>query len=357
MDKIAGLRQILNRYIKKTRDESKNLRVAIVASIVNETSTLNDFPINSVTTSYLSRKETDRLIRLFRENDIYVELYNDVEKFFKAYYSDKFTCNAIFESSPKGIAKGKDALLPAFCDTVNLMHFGPNAAANLRVCNKYGWFCTLMQNGVPVPQTYLFNNGWLTVPTSEKILLKLNEECASIGLSTESLVINDKALLTQRAQNLQDKFNEPVIGQQFVSGYEVEVPILCNRETTVALPAVGLSLGDKRHLGDSYFGYDEILDDGYGVYLFETVDDKTAQKLQDICLRVAKVLDLQGHFRIDFRISSNGDVYVTDINNDPTIGLESSFLFSVNSLGYNEKDLVAMILGNYLVNRTKTECQ
>ena len=350
------MKAYLDDYIKITEKLAPELRVAIVVSILNETKNFTDFAENSVTTSYLTREEVDRLIGLFRENNIYVELFNDVESFFKNYYSSNWKCNAIFESSPKGIAKGKDALLPSFCDTVGLLHFGPNAAANLRTCNKYFWYCTLAKNNIPVPNTFLYNNGWVNYPTCENLLLKLNEECASIGLSPKSLMKNcDIPLLTQHAQKLQLTYNEPVIAQQFINGYEVEVPILSNIRAVNVLPAVGLSLAEKQKLDDFFFNYESIFNNEYGVYLYENVNEQIANQLYEICEKVIKILDLQGHFRIDFRISPDGKPFITDINIDPTMGLESSFLYSVKSLGYSDKDLIAIVLGNYLINQTNIE--
>lgn len=353
---MEDLKIILDNYIKRTEELAPKLRVALVTSVLNETKNFMDFLENSVTTCYLTRKEVDRLIDLFRDNNIYVELYNDIESFFKCYYSPQWKCNAIFESSPKGIAKGRDALLPAFCDTVGLLHFGPNAAANLRTCNKYQWFCVLVKNNLPVPDTFFYNDGWVNRPVGEKFILKLNEECASIGLSENSLVDRNFEMLSRRAKQLQAIYNESVIAQKFINGYEVEVPILCNHNTVSILPAVGLSLNGKHKLDDLFFDYSAIVGDDYGLYLYETINKEVADKLYNICKKVVKILDLEGHFRIDFRITADGNPYITDINNDPTIGLESSFLFSIKSLGYSDKNLIAIILGNYLTNLTNIEC-
>lgn len=356
MIKTDEIRKYLDKYILVTHKLSSKLKVALVSSVQNETKTLNDFPeeYNSIITSYMSRKDIDELIRLFRENGIYVELFSDIERFFKQLYSENWECNSVFETSPQGIAKGKDAILPAFCDTIGLLHFGSDAASNLRVVNKYNWFCVLMQNNIPVPKTFFYNHGWNITPDTFPLLLKLNEECASIGLSRDSLIKSDPESLNAQAQKLQTAYNEPVIGQQFIRGYEAEVPIISNRTKAIILPAVGLSRNGRRLLDDYFFDYDTIYDDGYGVYSLDDNTELTA-KLYSICDKVIKILDLKGHFRIDFRISSNGDPYVTDINNDPTIGWESSFLYSVKSLGYNEKDLLAIILGSYLINQTNIE--
>ena len=122
----------LNKYIQTTKNYAKDLKVAFVTSILNETIAFDDFVEHSITTSYLTRKSCDKLLTYFRENEIYTELYTDFEDFIQEYYSGVRKFNIVFETSPKGIAKGKDALIPSFCDSVGLRHIGPDAAANIR---------------------------------------------------------------------------------------------------------------------------------------------------------------------------------------------------------------------------------
>ena len=348
----------LKEYINITKEKAKELKVAFVTSILNETIAFKDFEFQSVCTSYLSREDCDELIKAFRENDIYTELYIDCEDFFKSYYSGKFNSNIVFETSPKGIAKGKDALIPSFCDSVGLPHIGPDAASTIRCVNKYQWYCTLKNNSLPVPKTYLFTNHWVNIPPSKgKYILKLNEECASIGLTKNSVFVDDLSQMTITANELSEKFKEPLIAQQFISGYEVEVPVLANVNSTVILPPIGLKYNNQRFLNNTFFNYDIIYDNGYGVYIFEDENASINAEIQEITKKVIDVLNLNGFFRIDFRVTADGAPYIIDINNDPTLNHEGSFQCSVKSLGFTNKDLIAIILGNYFFNQSKIEHQ
>ena len=346
----------LKEYIDLANSKAPQLKVAFITSIQNETPTINDFSMQSVCTSYLSREDCNELLSAFRENKIYTELYIDCEEFFKAFYSEKFNCNIVFETSPQGIAKGKDALIPSFCDSVGFPHIGPDAASALRCGNKYQWYCTLKNNSIPVPNTYLFTNHWInTPPEVGTFILKLNEECASIGLTQNSVFANNLKHMTTKAEDLSKVFNEPLIAQQFISGYEVEVPVLSNKNTTIILPPIGLKYGNKRLLNDMYFNYDLIYDNGYGVYIFEEENVTLSEQLCEITEKVVDILNLNGFFRIDYRVTADGKPYVIDINNDPTLNIEGAFQRSVNYLGFKKKELISIILGNYFSNQSKTE--
>ena len=348
----------INELIAVTQKKSSKLRMAFVTSIQCETQTINDFSKQSVCTTYLSRKDCDDLLNNLRGNGIYTKLYTDVEDFFYDYYSGHFNCNIVFETSPKGIAKGKDILIPSFCDSVGLLHVGPDASSIMKCINKYQWYCILKENRIPVPNTYLFTNRWITFPPKTgKYLLKLTEECASIGLTDSSVFQDNLNLMTSHAEKLSIAFNESIICQQFIDGYEVEVPVLSNKDFSIILPPVGIKYHNKKFLNGFFFNYDTIYDNGYGVYLFEKEMNEINKIVRTITQKVVEILDLKGYFRIDFRITKEGAPFIIDINNDPTLNDEGSFQYSIKSIGFSKKDLVAMIIGNYLINQSKIEYQ
>ena len=119
--------EILNKYIQITKNNAQNLKIAFVTSILNETIAFDDFAEHSITTSYLTKKSCDALLSYFRDNEIYTELYTDFEDFLKEYYGGDRKFNIVFETSPKGIAKGKDALNPTFSDSVVLRNIRPDS--------------------------------------------------------------------------------------------------------------------------------------------------------------------------------------------------------------------------------------
>jgi len=355
---INDIKARLNEYKCLTEKNADWLKLGLVMSIDSKTTDYKDFSAHSIKTTYLTDESCNNLIRGFRENGIYTKVYSDIETFIKEYYSGKMTCNIIFESSPKGISNGKDALMPAFFDMIELMHVGSAASINMVIDNKFVWYNILRNNGICVPETFYFNGCWQSqAPLKHTTyILKLNEECASIGLSIDSVIKNDIGSLTLKAKKLNQTYNEPVIAQQFINGYEVEVPILVNNKQTIVLPPIGLSLNKQRNLGTTFFSYENISNDAYGVYKFADEKVSCSTKLEQTCIKVAGLLNLNGYYRIDFRITDKEQPYVIDINNDPTLGHEGSFLFSFKSLGYDYKDMLAIILGNYLSSRTNIAC-
>ena len=65
-------------------------------------------------------------------------------------------------------------------------------------------------------------------------------------------------------------------------------------------------------------------------------------------LRIIELLELERYVRIDFRISSDGNSYVTDINSYPHIVKHSSFAYAFNQIGINNENILPCLIGNVI---------
>lgn len=349
----------LRTLIQCAEEKRTSTQMYIIATTKDNAPSVPDYPLHSVSTSYLSRQELDELVRNFRYYCDYLEVYTDIEAFLKDYCNRKLRVEPtiIFETSARGTGRGKDAFIPALCDIFQLPHLGAEATAGVLCSSKYQWTSALRGNGIPVPDSCVYYHGqWLCTPClGKKYILKLNYECASIGLSTDCVMVNDGTNLTQKAAQLAYNYCQPVIAQEFIEGFEVEVPILINPAFRVALPPVGLASGNQQYFSDGFFDYDLIYFDDYIPYDFREIMPETAEKMRCCVQQIIDLLDLSGYMRIDFRVRKDGSFFPFDINNDPDINTSGSFLKSIELLGFGQKELAGILLGNAWFNRSKAE--
>lgn len=352
IDKIYLTNQV-QKLIDCANSKKSSLNIIMIATSKDIPSNSGDYKFHSVTTSYLSRQELEELISSFRNYCTYLKVYTDIEEFLSDYYKKELPVqpSVIFETSAKGIGRGKDALIPTLCDVINLPHLGSEATSNIVCSSKYQWTSVLRDNAISVPDSYLYNRGkWISsVPLDEKYILKLNYECASIGLSSDSLMINDGKNLTLKASQLQRCYSQPIIAQKFIEGYEVEVPILVNNLFSIALPPVGLAKGEQLYYTHEFFDYDSIYFDDYILYDFSEIMPSVAGNLQNCAQKIIDILDLSGYMRIDFRVGADGNFYVFDINNDPSINSCGSFQKSLEILGFDPSIIAGVLIGNRLI--------
>lgn len=349
----ANLKKQIESLIELASEKKESTRLFIVVTTKAPETMGTDYKLHSVSTSYLSRQELEELVESFREYSDYLKIYTDIEAFLRDYYAGVLPVEPtlIFESSAKGIGRGRDALIPALCDILHYPHLGAEATSSVLCSSKYQWSCVLRANGILVPDSYLYINGhWVTTPpTGIKYILKLNYECASIGLSTDSVMINDGKNLTEKASQLQADYKQPIIAQAFIAGYEVEVPVLINHSFRIALPPVGLEADGQKYYKDAFFDYETIYFDDYSLYDFAKVAPEAASSLQQCAQRIIDMLDLTGYMRIDFRVNTDGRFYAFDINNDPCINSCGSFQKSLEILGISPRKIAGVIIGNKLI--------
>ena len=329
--------------------------LAIVASIDGMTTNYSNYDKgDSVITCFMSRKEIESKIVTLQNDGVYVELFTDAMDFATSISNNNIPF-VVHESSPKGIGRGRDALLPSLCDCLLINHMGPDAATNAIFTSKYNWISTFASNNIPVPKTCLYSkNKWLDRPTQgEKVILKLNNECASIGLSKDSVMVYDGVNCDMLAKKLYSTYSQPILAQQFISGYEVEIPIIANKNATYVLPPIGLSHKGNNFFENEFFDYNEIFDYNYSLYDFSEVAPKIAEQLIFYAEKVAAMFDIEGYFRMDCRIDNKENIYYFDVNNDPDLSVGSSYNKAFEILGFKNEDIIKVLLGNALLRRPK----
>jgi len=68
------------------------------------------------------------------------------------------------------------------------------------------------------------------------------------------------------------------------------------------------------------------------------------QRIQRLCRRVYRILDLNGYARMDFRLRADGKLYLLEANPNPDLALDEDFAESALATGIPYERLIARIL-------------
>lgn len=346
-------KEIINLLIQKAQAALPDITIIFLANVKSVTSNRYDYSDSSILTEFLSVEECNELLTSLQNFGFFTLIYYNSEEFIRDYYNEKFTTSKIiiFEGTQKGIGKARDSYIPAFCDLEGLLHTGPNAYINGICTNKYHWTKLLEGHNVSVPNSWQYNMGeWLNGqrPILNKTLIaKPCYECASIGIHKQSI---DR--YSYKYENYLNKlsmtYNQPFIVQEFISGYEVEVPIIIHQKKPYILPPVVICKKDSYVMGNEILDFDDIYDDAYQFCLLNTINTSIDLQVKTEALKVVKIIDLERYTRIDFRVDINGKCYVTDINSYPHIVHHSSFAYAFKQLNNNTENLLPCLIGNIL---------
>ena len=182
---------------------------------------------------------------------------------------------------------------------------------------------------------------------NKTLIAKPCYECASIGIHKQSIgkySYNYEKYLKEHSII----YNQPFIVQEFISGYEVEVPVIIHQRKPYILPPVVICKKTNPLMGDEILDFDDIYDDAYQFCLLNTISTSMDLQIKTETLKIIKIIDLECYTRIDFRVDLCGKCYVTDINSYPHIVHHSSFAYAFEQLNVNAEYLLPCLIGNIL---------
>lgn len=346
-EKIMFLTRAVD-YVKKNCGD-------IVVLLVVKTKSSNDFQNQyDVSTEFFSTEELADYIEALNVLGIYHDISYGEDEFIDKIKNEYFRQfhqkhKIVFNTTGSKRIRSRSALIPAICELVGLSY----ASSDITTCsvleNKIYANSLLEHFGFPIPKTWYYSPtyGWLNnrPPQDKKLIVKPSAESASIGITNKSVgyYSNEFEKLIEEVSNT---LHEPVIIQDFIEGWEVEVPVLNIANKVMALPPMGIALNDVACLNDNILGFEAVFSDEYDYYRYDCVDKNISQSLQNIAEKSVHMLDLRGNVRVDFRINKEGQSFITDYNNSPHLTRFHSVAKSLMTMGFEYPDLFCLILYN-----------
>ena len=179
------------------------------------------------------------------------------------------------------------------------------------------------------------------------IVKSLTQE-ASIGISQASVVDNDEKL-KERVAFIHESIGTAAIVEQYIEGRELYVGILGN-QALQALPVwelffTNMPEGAKRIATDRV-KWSVKYQKKYGIDSGPAKDlpDELAAKIQHVCKRAFRALELSGYARIDLRLDDAGNVWVLEANPNPQIARGEDFAASAEKSGLGYEAVLQRII-------------
>jgi D-alanine-D-alanine ligase len=209
----------------------------------------------------------------------------------------------------------------------------------------------LAYHRIPVPEFEVFRIGRpirrpkrLEFPL---IVKSLTQE-ASIGISQASVVDSDEKL-KERVAFIHESIGTTALAERYIDGRELYVGIFGN-QALQALPVwelffTNMPEGSKRIATDRV-KWSVKYQKKYGIDSGPARDlpEGVAEKVQHICKRAYRALELSGYARIDLRMDEAGNVWVLEANPNPQIARGEDFTDSAEKVGIGYEAVLQRIL-------------
>jgi D-alanine-D-alanine ligase len=252
---------------------------------------------------------------------------------------------------------GKSALesnVAALLNLLDLRYTGSSPAGLLVAGDKSLTKKILGFHGIKTPQFATVYRGavdWAG-DISFPVIVKPPQEDASLGINAASVVREIKDLLS-RIHELQEEYQQPVLVEEFIDGREFYVGVVGN-ESAQALPVIELDFTgfpeDRPRIASWEAKWGEDGEGSGAEYagtksIFPTnLDEGLRERMQSIAVEAFNALRLRDYGRIDLRVSSEGEIYVIEVNPNCYLEQEAEFARAAKEAGLEYEALIGRIL-------------
>lgn len=172
----------------------------------------------------------------------------------------------------------------------------------------------------------------------------------SIGITNDSVVINEKDLRIQLKKVIEET-KRPILIEEFIEGYELDVGIIGNGENIRVLP-ISRTIFDNLPKGlwgiypfeAKYGEKDNVYDKCMIVERPAKIGKKETQVASEIAIDVYNILDCHDYGRVEMRMDRNGNFYVLELNANPTIGKDSYFRVAAADSHMSYEDFIETLI-------------
>jgi D-alanine-D-alanine ligase len=200
----------------------------------------------------------------------------------------------------------------------------------------------LQAGGLPTPRGYSHPS---EAPPGTYIVKPALED-AGIGIDSGAVVIT-RAELSARFAETTEKFQQPVLIEEFIDGRELNQSMYCGK----LLPPGEVVFAEHLASVERVVGWKAKWANGSAEDLATRnrtpalVDDTTRDEIARICLTAADLLGLDMTVRFDLRQSArDGALYIVDINPNPDLGKGTGFRKALEAAGVLFSDLLETLI-------------
>jgi len=267
--------------------------------------------------------------------------------------------NIVFNISEGLNQTSREAQVPAILDMLNIPYTGSGVWTLATCLDKFRTKQILEWNNIKTPKAELIHSledvNKVKNNLQFPIILKPISEGSSKGIFNDSLINSFEEGRNVIIERL-NKYKQPFLAEEFLSGREFTVGILGNYPNEEVLPIVEIKYDIMPADINKIYSYEAkwIIDRPENpLDIFECpakINQKLKSKIIECSLRAYRSLDCKDWARIDIRLDNNDEPNILEINPLPGILPKpednSCLPKAARAAGYSYEDLILKILEN-----------
>jgi D-alanine-D-alanine ligase len=185
-------------------------------------------------------------------------------------------------------------------------------------------------------------------------ILKSVYEHASFQLDDSSLFeSSSREGITQAILRLERRTGRPFFGEQFVDGREFNISVF--GESFEVLPPAEIDFSalppGKPHIVNRGAKWDASTYEFHHTprrFDFSGADGRLLDELKRLTRECARLFNIRGYARVDFRCDASGQPWVLEVNSNPCLSPNAGFIAAMEQAGYDYDRAISRLLDDAL---------
>ena len=173
------------------------------------------------------------------------------------------------------------------------------------------------------------------------LILKLAGEDASVGITRDNVVVDERSFLV-RVDQLLAEHQAAVLAEEFIEGREFTVALL-NGEPLV-LEEIEFTVEPRILCYRAKWAAGSPEDVGTRAIFAPSVTEDQRATMFALARRVCDLIGVRDYSRVDFRMNAAGQIYVLEVNPNPDITPNSGYRGSLEAAGISFADFVDRLI-------------
>jgi D-alanine-D-alanine ligase len=225
---------------------------------------------------------------------------------------------------------GEDGALQGVLEMADVPYVGAGVAASALCMDKDLFKAVMRDQGIPVTRNITLRDG--SAPPASPFGYPVFVKPARLGSSVGISKAHDEAEL-RAAVTLAFEHDEKVLVEEFVSGIEVEVGVLGNREPVASL------VGEIVVTRNEWYDWEAKYEEGeMDLVIPARITDEQTERVQQLAVQAFVATECEGIARVDCFVRDDGEVLINELNTMPGFTATSVYakLFEASGLPYAE---------------------
>ena len=249
--------------------------------------------------------------------------------------------------------ESRESHIPAMLEMMGIPYTGAGVLSQAITLSKTRTKEILTYYKIPTPKYQSFSSS--TQKWEKKlrypVIVKPDGEGSSVGITNESVVLNEKSL-RQQVEKIIQNFPGPALAEEFCSGREFTVGILGNNPPKV-LPIIEVTFDHlpsnmvKMDSYESKWVFDNLNNINDPLICPAKISPKLKRIIENIAFKTYAVLGCVDLCRIDIRMNKKGIPNVLEVNAlpglNPNPSFHSRFPYACNKAGISFEEMILLI--------------